>query len=75
MNTYVQDFVDHVIATGLYLNCFKKNLSGVMQDMGYPQLTDSNYSRNKHDILKVFSLETIIHELNIIQGLWLQICS
>lgn len=46
-----------------------------MQDMGYPQLTDSNYSRNKHDILKVFSLETIIHELKIIHGLWLQIWS
>lgn len=70
MITYVQDFVDHGIATRLYLNCFKKkNLSGVMQDMGYPQLTDSNYSRNKHNIVKVFSLETIIHELKIIHGL------
>lgn len=69
MITYVQDFVDHGIATRLYLNCFEKNLSDVVQDMGYPQLTDSNYSRNKHDILKVFSLETIIHELKIIHGL------
>lgn len=51
------------------LTVLKKNLSGVIQDMGYPQLTDSNYSRNKHDIVKVFSLETIIHELKIIHGL------
>lgn len=43
MNTYVQDFVEHVIAIRPYLNCFKKKNSGVMQDMGYPQLTDSNY--------------------------------
>lgn len=43
MNTYVQDFVEHVIAIRLFLNRFKKNLSGVMQDMSYPQLTDSNY--------------------------------
>lgn len=42
MNTYVQDFVEHVIAIRPYLNCLKKK-SGVMQDMSYPQLTDSNY--------------------------------
>lgn len=47
----------------------------VMQDMGYPQFTDSNYSRNKHYILKVFSLETLIHALKIIHGLWLRIRS
>lgn len=70
MNTYVQDFVEHVIAIRPYLNCFKKKFLASCKIWAiHNLLIQTIYSRNKHDILKVFSLETIIHVLKIIHGL------